>query len=1446
MERRKALLVGAGRFASPVAAGEEPPTGAALWPPLDFVYDVLPGVAGALGDLGYEVTRVLDPDAAALRDAFGHAVDEGCGIVHVLSHGDIDPQGDRDRLDVVPSCTRVGNGTNVSEWLSTVEKLRSPTLFLLDLCHAGRAARLPFLQEKAGRDTAAWVIAAAGRDEYAYDGRFSEAVTEVLAEVARTGLDTHPSQRHVAFSVVARAIGLRVSGPDTEAAGRLSQTVCSTPLDPALPEPELPFFPNPRYLDDPALRARQTLDRTLRGFVDDLPGPLPLPPTTDQPSHTPDPSGPESPDVAHFADRAGSHFTGRRGQLRHLVGWLDGGDGALCVVTGSPGAGKSALLGALVCAAHPQAAAAAPHVRARLQGQDPAGCPSYRPGLVALHARQRALPEITASLARQLRLVPPGSPGEVPGPEDLVAAVAALDEPPSIIVDAVDEALDPAGLTTRLLLPLADARRAGGRPACRLLVGMRPWQDFAPLRQRAAAEGHVIDLDTVSQAELRADLSAHLAGVLSDLPGYRSARRRVVRGRLAEAVAARLTRPADVSRPWGAFLVASLFVRHLAVVSPAVTVAEAETLGSRVPATLPEVLELDLRARPDGALHRTLLTVLAHAKGQGMPAELVAAVAGADPGAVRTLLHADLRPYLRTEPEQDGTTLHRLFHQGLADHLRQAAPLDEGTVLDRLTAPYRAPRGGVYAAGTWQAAPPYLYRHAIEHAAAAGRADELLTDPELLVHGATDAVLAACALAGTPHARAAADVYRASVGSHRHTDTEARRQLLAVDAARFRVPALLAALTEPLEPARWRPRWATGTQVSPALRNSFRAGPVDALACTQDETRPLVVTGGSDGTVSVWDLATGRRTHGPLPGHTGRVLAVACTRLRDGRPVAVSADSETLLVWDLASGLPLGKPLTGSAGRMRSLACARIAGRSVAVTAGRDAARVRGVVEVWDLDAGRRCAVATAPDGDTFRTVACTEVEGRPMAVAGGDGALWRWELEDSVTDGGRLRGSPLAGSAGGVNALACGERAGRPVAVASGEGALRIWDLADGGPVGSPLTGRAGGVNAVACARPDGGTLAVTTSFDGSVEAWDLTAGRPLGAPMTAHVDAVTSIACTRLDGRAVAVQAGGEGTVRVWDLERSPLVSGAGTGHAREVTSLASARTAGRTVVVSAGYDGARVWDMAADRPRGVPLSEHISASAVVCAVVGGDPVGVTGSHGGRIQMWDLTTGLPLGRPLRGDADSMISAACAVVGGRPVAVVGSGRAVRTWDLTDQAPCGAPMRGHTRRITAVACTVIEDRPAAVSVARDGTLRVWDLAARKQWGDPLRVAAGEGDREVTAVGCVWCDGVPVAVAGDGEGTVRGWDLVARRPVGPPLGRHDGAVTAIACGLLDGRPVAASGGVDRTVRIWDLRRGHAVVHAMPEPVGAVVITADGALVAGTGQELVVLERGVGAR
>jgi WD40 repeat protein len=72
---------------------------------------------------------------------------------------------------------------------------------------------------------------------------------------------------------------------------------------------------------------------------------------------------------------------------------------------------------------------------------------------------------------------------------------------------------------------------------------------------------------------------------------------------------------------------------------------------------------------------------------------------------------------------------------------------------------------------------------------------------------------------------------------------------------------------------------------------------VNAVAATPDGRH--VVSGSSDNTLRVWDLAA-RETKTTLQGHTSLVSAVAVTP--DGRHVVSGSSDNTLRLWDLKDG----------------------------------------------------------------------------------------------------------------------------------------------------------------------------------------------------------------------------------------------------------------------------------------------------------------------------------------------------------------------------------------------------------------------------------------------------------------------------------------------------------------------------------------------------------------
>ncbi|MET7301207.1 caspase family protein, partial [Embleya sp. NPDC005575] len=1066
----RALVVGIGRFEAADTGGEIP-VGASVWADLPFVDEVVPPVAAALTRLGYATDVHKDVGAPVLRAA----VDDAIGttrVVYVASHGDTDTA-NPDRVDVVPADACVGRGTNITQWVDDAQRLGTPTLFLFDLCRAGRAATRRHMVHSSDTPANAWVIAASSAGEDAYDGRFSVALAEVFDEVARTGLDTDPARSHVPFSKVARRIRQRV-----DRTPGMVQNVQSTAMVLAAEEPDLPFFPNLAY--DPAAARVADVEPALRVFLD--PG-----------------------DARHFTDKAGTRFTGRRSQLHLLGPWLDDVEaGGLRVVTGNPGVGKSALLGTLACAAHPELVAVAPQVRERL-ARDPLGCPSVNDRLAAVHARGRTAVEVFASMARQLGLN--ATPDVLVDATALVRLLPDAGEVPAVIVDALDEASDPVTMCAELVR-LARATRADGEPVVRLLVGTRPWPMFTSLLHLAGAASGLVDLDDADPGEVRDDVANHLNGRLSDIPAYGLPRMRAIRHHLAHAVADRLAPRPGQRAEWGAFLVAEIFTRYLAQIPAPDSVDGAEELGRSAPTTLPSVLDLDLAAHARGPGMRAILAALALAQGEGMPLDVALPLAGLfadlDPERARTLM-PDALFYLRATPDRDGTLLYRLFHQGLVDHLTRQPTTDTlaptpGDVLDHLLAGHTTHDGPIR---TWDTAPPYLLRHAPAHAEHAGRLDELLVDTEYLVHGDPTALVTTLPRADTGEALLARAVYRASIGVHRHTDPTTRRRLLALDATRHNATTLSKALDRKIEAGVWTAVAATGGNLNSAGLDTLtgHTGSVNAVACATLDGRPVAVTGADDHTVRIWDLTAGVQLGVPLTGHTDWVRAVACATL-DGRPVAVTgADDHTVRVWDLRAGVQLGDPLTGHTGWVRAVAGATLDGRPIAVTGASD-----NTVRIWDLRAGVQLGDPLTGHTDWVLAVAGATLDGRPIAVTGADDHTVRiWDLTTGVQ-----LGDPLTGHTDWVLAVACATLDGRPIAVTgASDNSVRVWDLTTRRQLGDSLTGHTGRVNAAACATLDGRPIAVTGASDHSVRVWDLTTRRQLGDSLTGHTGRVNAAAC-------------------------------------------------------------------------------------------------------------------------------------------------------------------------------------------------------------------------------------------------------------------------------------------------------------------------------------------------
>lgn len=328
-----------------------------------------------------------------------------------------------------------------------------------------------------------------------------------------------------------------------------------------------------------------------------------------------------------------------------------------------------------------------------------------------------------------------------------------------------------------------------------------------------------------------------------------------------------------------------------------------------------------------------------------------------------------------------------------------------------------------------------------------------------------------------------------------------------------------------------------------------------------------VASGGSDGSVRIWDRVSGRLLHA-LEGHECWVRALAAAP--DGHWLASGGDDGRVLIWDPAIGRVL-HVLEEHGGRVSALAAAPD-GQWLA-SGGND-----GRVRIWDPASGRLLHALEGHRNSVGALVPA--LDGRWLASAGGDGRVLIWAPASW-----RLLGA-LGWLEASASALATAAD-GRWLASAGEDGRVRIWEAACGRLL-HDLSGHRGRVRALT-ATPDGRWLA-SASDDRKVRIWDPVSGRLLHA-LDGHGDWVRALAAAP-NGRWLA-SAGDQGRVRLWDPASGRLLY-ALDGHGSPVRTKAAVPDARWPASVSNdGRVRIRALPQSEDAPVCKTVIEHLPES-------------------------------------------------------------------------------------------------------------------------------------------------------------------------------------------------------------------------------------------------------------
>jgi WD40 repeat protein/serine/threonine protein kinase len=307
--------------------------------------------------------------------------------------------------------------------------------------------------------------------------------------------------------------------------------------------------------------------------------------------------------------------------------------------------------------------------------------------------------------------------------------------------------------------------------------------------------------------------------------------------------------------------------------------------------------------------------------------------------------------------------------------------------------------------------------------------------------------------------------------------------------------------------------WGTGPAGLPGAQWRVGSGPIDCLHPGPDGT--VAASAGSDGSISRWDLRSGRRLALPLVGHLRRVRAVAVSDC--GRWIASASEDHQVSRWDLSSGRPLARMLAGHEVPVTAIAFAD--GGSALLSADED-----GQVRLWDVQGGSQrgkpLAAARSP------AVAIVVLSGgTEFVLVTADGAITRGSIDEVGLKGGPSHslGEPISAAA-----AAPGNQS---VVVGTTGGTLAVLRATAKGFDRTVIEAHDGAVLAVA-AHPDGETAA-TVGADGTVRLWDIPSGLCLGTLWRSDDDAPRQLAFSVEDASIVVGTA--RGNLKRWPMRES-----------------------------------------------------------------------------------------------------------------------------------------------------------------------------------------------------------------------------------------------------------------------------------------------------------------------
>jgi WD40 repeat protein/serine/threonine protein kinase len=556
------------------------------------------------------------------------------------------------------------------------------------------------------------------------------------------------------------------------------------------------------------------------------------------------------------------------------------------------------------------------------------------------------------------------------------------------------------------------------------------------------------------------------------------------------------------------------------------------------------------------------------------------------------------------------------------------------------------------------------------------------------------------------------------------------------------------------------------------------------VGCFSPDSR-RVASGGRDGSVRLWDAATGRLLN-ILLGHAAEVTALAWSP--DGTRLASGSLRGTIRLWDSNSGLLL-HTLEEHSGRIGVLAWSVDGKRLASGSADRS-------IRLWDAHSGKQIAPAFTGHGGYVSRIAWRP-DGKTLISASNNGKHCLWEAKSASVLHSLVIPGPTSWS-GSLKVMAY------PAGKKEGKTAVGFWE-ADTDRQLPPvlLKDLDEEIHALAWSADQ---KMLATGAGNDFQLWDAQSGKRLHASRGAHKSRCNRVVFSP-DGKLLLTVARFSFNVKLWNTATGKHVLSLSRNF--HVWSGWFSPDSQKVMTVIAGKSaapGARpmldVWEIASRRPwQAPPLVRADSQEAawspgskqVACTTILAAP---WGKDAARVRVWDTAAGrLRQVLSLVQDRGSRFLCAWSP-DGKTLATSADHFGLQLWDPATAKPLRTLSGKHTGWIHALAWS--PDSKMLASFAQEGWLweRATGQALRPLTGLPNPARNNPGGQ---VVALAWSpDGKTLASVNGYWNGVYLWETASgkhwKRLLGPT-----GRPAAVAWS--PNGTILASGGADRTVCLW---------------------------------------------